>query len=94
MSPDEQYVAEYARPDEAPKDGIGEEDHPIPAWWWWTFLGTVAFAAFYVPYYAMTGWSQERQYAEEVQRIEALRNAFGVIEAVDAESDDDVAQTE
>jgi cytochrome c oxidase cbb3-type subunit 3 len=71
MSADDRYVPEYPREDAAPRDGIGEEDHPIPAWWWWTFLGTVVFAAFYIPYYGMTEWSQERQYAEEVARIEA-----------------------
>ena len=59
-------IAERERPDGAARDGIGEEDHRIPAWWWWTFLGTVVFAAFYVPYYFFSGWSAQTQYQAEV----------------------------
>lgn len=71
MSADPQEIAEFPRADDAHQDGIGEEDNAIPAWWWWTFIGTILFAAFYVPYYVLSGWSQERQYAEQVERVRA-----------------------
>lgn len=29
-------------------DGIQEYDNPIPGWWSWIFLGTIAFAPFYI----------------------------------------------
>jgi cytochrome c oxidase cbb3-type subunit 3 len=29
-------------------DGIQEYDNPMPGWWIWLFVGTVAFAVFYV----------------------------------------------
>lgn len=72
MSTDAHEIAELPRPDAAQRDGIGEEDHPIPGWWWWSFFATVVFAAFYFPYYALTDWSQETQYADEVARAQAL----------------------
>ena len=67
MSTDANEIAELARADEARRDGIGEEDNPIPSWWWWTFFGTIVFAAFYTPYYILSGWSQETQWAAEVE---------------------------
>lgn len=68
MSADGREIPELARADGAPRDGIGEEDNPIPAWWWWTFFGTIVFAAFYIPYYTLSGWSQSKQWAAEVER--------------------------
>lgn len=32
-------------------DGIQEYDNPLPRWWVWLFIGTIAFAAAYIPYY-------------------------------------------
>lgn len=63
-------VAELPRADEPVRDGIGEEDNDIPAWWWWTFIATILFAAFYMPYYILSGWSQEGQYAAQVEAAE------------------------
>jgi cytochrome c oxidase cbb3-type subunit 3 len=68
MSADEvREIAELPRPAEHVRDGIGEEDNDIPAWWWWTFIASILFAAFYMPYYILSGWSQEGQYAAQVQ---------------------------
>ncbi len=76
----EPYIPELARDDEAPRDGIAEEDNRIPPWWWWTFLATVVWAFLYMPYYFFSGWSQETQYAAEVQaagvRVAAVREAM------------------
>ena len=64
-------VAELARKDDARRDGIGEEDNPIPAWWWWSWFATIVFAAFYIPYYTLSGWSQASQWAAEVAATQA-----------------------
>lgn len=71
MSDESQEIAERAYVGEPPRDGIGEEDNDIPAWWWWSFIATILFAAFYAPYYLLSGWSQESMYAEQVARAEA-----------------------
>lgn len=63
-------IAELPRAEEPARDGIGEEDNDIPAWWWWTFIATILFAAFYMPYYILSGWSQEGQYAAQVEAAE------------------------
>ncbi len=62
-------IPERERVDGADHDGIGEEDNPVPRWWWITFGITVAWAVLYVPWYLFSGWSQEVQYAEEVERV-------------------------
>ncbi|RIL04804.1 MAG: hypothetical protein DCC71_12720 [Proteobacteria bacterium] len=72
MSGQDDYVAELPRPDDANRDGIREEDNDIPGWWWWTWFATILFSAFYIPYYALTGWSQERMYAEQVEAAQAI----------------------
>jgi cytochrome c oxidase cbb3-type subunit 3 len=36
-------------------DGIREYDNPLPPWWVWFFVGTVAFAAVYLLYYPGLG---------------------------------------
>jgi len=73
-------IAELERPDGSQRDGIGEEDNAIPAWWWWGFVATILFAAFYIPYYTLSGWSQVTQYEAQVAaaaaRAEAARAAL------------------
>jgi cytochrome c oxidase cbb3-type subunit 3 len=56
---------------EPARDGIGEEDNPIPAWFNWAFAATIVFAAFYVPYYVLSGWSSAGQWQAEVRAAEA-----------------------
>lgn len=75
MSAEPHEIAELPRSDEPHHDGIGEEDNPVPPWWWWTFFGTVIFAAFYIPYYMLTGWSQVTQYSQQVEQAEAVAKA-------------------
>lgn len=72
MSADPNEIAELARADGAHADGIGEEDNPIPGWWWWSWFATIVFAAFYTPYYILSDWSQETQWAEEMERNKAV----------------------
>ena len=71
MSSDPHEIAEYPREDEALRDGIAEDDNPIPMWFQVTFAGTIVFAIIYLPYYLFSGWSQVSQYQDEVLIAEA-----------------------
>jgi cytochrome c oxidase cbb3-type subunit 3 len=71
MTPSQEEIAEYPSPDGAPRDGIREEDNPIPSWFTVTFFGTIVFGVFYIPYYLFSGWSQVGQYQDEVILAEA-----------------------
>ena len=59
-------------------DGIEEYDNPLPAWWFWKFVGTVVFAVIYLILYPGLGnfkgvldWSQEKQWQESVDQANA-----------------------
>jgi cytochrome c oxidase cbb3-type subunit 3 len=69
-------TAERERADGARHDGIGEEDNPVPRWWWITFFATLAWAFLYAPYYLFSGWSQEVQYDSEVAAAAVLTEAL------------------
>jgi cytochrome c oxidase cbb3-type subunit 3 len=75
MTSDGREIAEVARDDGAERDGIGEDDNPIPLWFNASFLATIAFAVVYALYYLLSGWSQEAQYLAEVERSEAYAEA-------------------
>jgi len=64
-------VAELPRTDAAIRDGIDEDDNPVPLWFNVSFLGSIAFAVVYSGYYLLSGWSQETQYLAQVERAEA-----------------------
>ena len=66
-------------------DGIEEYDNPLPAWWFWSFLGTVIFSVAYLIWYPGLGnwegaakyfdkdgkpWTQENQWQKEVDKAE------------------------
>jgi cytochrome c oxidase cbb3-type subunit 3 len=61
---------ELERPDPALRDGIDENDNPIPLWFNVTFWGSVAFGVAYILYYTLSGWSQVGQFRAEVARRE------------------------
>lgn len=68
---DEREIAELPGPETQMRDGIGEEDNPIPLWFNVTFAATIVFAAIYLPYYHLyLGWSSSGQYAAEVAAAE------------------------
>jgi cytochrome c oxidase cbb3-type subunit 3 len=77
VTPRNEEVVELEREDAAARDGIGEEDHPIPFWFNATFGATIVFAIVYVLYYGLSGWSQRSHYEAEVAvaatRAEQLR---------------------
>jgi cytochrome c oxidase cbb3-type subunit 3 len=65
-------VAELPRADAPPRDGIGEDDHPIPLWFNVGFYGLIGVGALYILWYAgLSGWSQRGQYEAEVAAAEA-----------------------
>lgn len=72
MNTERPEIAEHPRADEPLRDGIGEEDNAIPAWWWWSWFASIVFAAFYLPYYTLSGWSQTGEYAEQVAQASAI----------------------
>lgn len=57
-------------------DGIEELNNPLPAWWTWLFVGTIAFGVLYFVLYpgfgtapGVLGWTSTEQY--EAQEAEA-----------------------
>ena len=77
MSPDPDEIVELPRTDAALRDGIDEDDNPIPRWFNWSFSATVVFGIVYSIYYLFSGWSAEGQYLAEVdvatERYAAVR---------------------
>lgn len=70
-------VAEYEQPALGDRDGIGEEDHPIPVWFNASFAATIVIALIYLPYYTLGGWSAKAQYEAEV--AEAAKTQAAVL---------------
>jgi cytochrome c oxidase cbb3-type subunit 3 len=72
VSGDAHGIPERPRADDAPRDGIGEEDNAIPLWFNVGFYGLIAIGVCYIAYYAfLSGWSQRAQYEAEVASLEA-----------------------
>jgi len=60
-------------------EDLRELNNPLPRWWLWLFLLTVVFALGYLVVYpglgnfrGVAGWSQERQFAQQNAKAEAL----------------------
>jgi len=67
-------IAELPRADEAVRDGIGEDDHPIPLWFNVGFYGLIGVGVLYILWYAvLSDWSQIGQYQAEVARLDERR---------------------
>jgi cytochrome c oxidase cbb3-type subunit 3 len=71
-TPPTEEIAERPSGSAPHNDGIGEEDHAIPAWFNASFLATIVFAIVYVIYYVALGWSSRGQYEAEVAAAEAV----------------------
>ena len=59
-------------------DGLQEFNNPLPRWWLWLFYLTLIFAVGYFILYpgvgiydGYAGWTQEKQYEDEMARAEA-----------------------
>lgn len=68
-------------------DGIQELDTPMPAWWVWTFVATVVFAAGYVVAYpaiplvnsatkGVLGWNSRSDLTQELSAADAAKATF------------------
>lgn len=62
---------------------LREYNNPLPKWWLWLFYGTVVFGLLYLVLYpglgnfaGTMGWSQEKQYEQERQAVEARASAL------------------
>jgi cytochrome c oxidase cbb3-type subunit 3 len=70
-------------------EDIVEGNNPLPRWWlglfWITIAFSIVFSIFYpsIGNFSLLGWSQERQYAEEVVAAEEV---YGAIFAAFAET--------
>lgn len=71
MNADPRGIPELPEADEAPRDGIEEEDNPVPLWFNVGFYGLIVVGIVYSAYYILSGWSQAGQYRAEVERAEA-----------------------
>jgi cytochrome c oxidase cbb3-type subunit 3 len=80
MSVEPQEISEYERNDRAARDGIGEEDNPVPLWFNVGFYGLMVVGVAYILYYTLSGWSSLGRYETEVAvataRAEAVRAAL------------------
>jgi len=72
MSDLEREIAELPHPGASPRDGVGEEDHPVPPWFNAFWIATWIFGVGYIVWYlALSSWSQYGQYDAEVAVAEA-----------------------
>jgi cytochrome c oxidase cbb3-type subunit 3 len=68
-------------------DGIQEYDNPLPGWWKWLFVVTIAFAPPYFLYYhgGAVGRSLEDQYDQAYAA--AMKKQFGALEGISIDRD-------
>jgi cytochrome c oxidase cbb3-type subunit 3 len=73
--------ADYDRMFEHDYDGIQEYDNPLPGWWTWLFIISIAFSCIYILYYHVgVGPSVEEKYQAEVAaHYERLLESLGEI---------------
>lgn len=70
MTPEPREVSEFEREDAAARDGIGEEDNPIPLWFNLGFYGLFVCGIAYLLFYTLSGWSAVGKYQAEVAAAE------------------------
>jgi cytochrome c oxidase cbb3-type subunit III len=58
-------------------DGIKEYDNPMPGWWVWIFIATIAFSVFYWVGISYFGWinTYEDDLAESLEDLRMIREA-------------------
>lgn len=69
-------IPELVEAGEPERDGIGEEDNPVPLWFNVGFYGLIVVGLIYIAYYLASGWSQAGQYQAEVERAEVAIAAY------------------
>jgi len=79
-------------------ENIRELNNPLPMWWLWLFILTIAFGGIYLVAYPGLGnyagtidWSQEGQYAQEVdaaeERYGPMFASYGAMDAAELVND-------
>ena len=79
-------------------DGIEEYDNPLPAWWFYMFVGTIVWAIGYLIIYpgmgnypGLIGWTQVGQYEKEVatadDKYRAMRDRYLALPITEIASD-------
>jgi len=58
-------------------DGIQEYDNPIPGWWKWLFIATIAFAPLYLVYFHAPGMARDHFGRYDAALAANLRLQFG-----------------
>ena len=80
MSTESRTPPELPLPDEDLRDGIGEEDNPVPLWFNIGFYGLIVFGIIYIVFFQSTGWTAVAVYDREVEaaaeRYAAVREAL------------------
>jgi cytochrome c oxidase cbb3-type subunit III len=72
MSDSRREIPELPLEGESPRDGIGEEDHPIPRWFNAAWAATWVVGAGYILWYlVLSDWSARGQYAAELSAARA-----------------------
>ena len=72
-------IAELPAPEAPARDGIAEDDNPIPLWFNLGFYGMIAFGIVYMAWYTLlSDWSQETQYRAE---LEAAAERYAAVRA-------------
>ncbi len=66
MSEETPDVPEWPREGEPERDGIGEEDNPVPLWFNVGFYGLISFGELYTIYYTTSAWSSLGQYEAQL----------------------------
>jgi cytochrome c oxidase cbb3-type subunit 3 len=67
-----QEIPELPREHDPIRDGIGEEDNPVPLWFNLGFYGLIVVGIFYSIYYTTSGWSSLGEYEAQVAAADAL----------------------
>lgn len=86
--PDDQSLLYGATQDRVIKghkyDGIKEYDNPMPGWWVWLFIGSIAFAGFYYLGIGVFGFidTYEEDLAESQHELQLIREAYAAANPV------------
>lgn len=68
-------------------DGIQEYDNPMPAWWSWIFVGTIAWSIAYVAWYHVNPFMPTLPQRHDIAQARALDKQFGEIRQIPLSDD-------
>ena len=68
-------------------DGIQEYDNPMPAWWSWIFVGTIAWSIAYVAWYHVNPFMPTLSQRHNIAEAKALDKQFGELREIPLSDD-------